>query len=138
LQGVWEHDQDVPGVYLNRQLSFASGAWETQILYEGGGGNEGRQVDIGTYVIAGTTVEMKTTASSCQSLAEITNPQATFERHGNKMTLVWKSDSASALPPEALSLALIATLSDLGVTGCDVTTVGTSSVFLPNAVTPVP
>jgi hypothetical protein len=138
LQGVWEHDQNVPGIYLNRQLSFTDGAWEVQILHDNANGDEGRQVDMGTYVIAATAVEMKITASSCQSLTEITNPRATFERHGDKMTMLWQSDSASALPPETLFLARIATLSDLGVTGCNVPTVGTSTVFLPNAVTPVP
>jgi hypothetical protein len=138
LQGVWEHDQNVPGIYLNRQLSFIDGAWTTQILNEGGNGNEARQIDMGTYVIAGTEVEMKTTASSCQSLAEITNPLATFERHGDKMTMGWQNDSASAPPPETLFLARIPTLSDLGMTGCNVPTVGNSTVFLPNAVSPVP
>ena len=138
LQGVWEHDQDVPGVWLNRQLSFTDGVWKTQILVGGRNGNDGRQVDMGTYVIAGTTVRMKTTASSCQSLTEVKNPEATFERRGDKLTLLWQADSATALSSEPLYLARIATLSNLGVTGCNVTTTGTSTSFLPNAIRPVP
>jgi hypothetical protein len=138
LRGVWGRDQTVPGIYLNRELSFAAGLWKAQIVFDSGRGNAGRQVDGGTYVISGAEVEMKTTVSSCQSLKEITNPLATFELHGDKMTMRWQSDSASDLPPETLFLAHIATLSDMGVTGCFVPTVGASTVFLPNEVAPVP
>ena len=139
LQGVWGPDEDVPGprIYQNRQLSFTDGAWKNQVAI-GNAYQDGRQVDVGTYVLAGTVVTMKTTASSCQSLRKITNPAATFERHGDKMTMVWQSDSASALPPETLLLSRVATLSDVGMTGCNVPTVGTDTTFRPHAVTPVP
>ena len=138
LQGVWERDEDVPGIYYgNRQLSFTDGAWESQLMI-GYNYEDGRQIDEGTYVLAGTVVDMKTTASSCQSLGAVTNFVATFERHGDKMTMLWQSDPASARPSETLHLSRIASLSNLGVPGCNVNTVGSSSVFLPNAVTPVP
>ena len=137
LQGVWGHDEDVPGIYLDRQLSFTDGTWKTQLM-TGYNHEDGRQIDLGTYVVAGTVAEMKTTASSCQSLATVTNFVATFERHGDKMTMLWQSDPASALPAETLHLGRIASLSNLGVPGCKVNTTGSSSVFLPNDVTPVP
>jgi hypothetical protein len=136
LQGVWERDEDVPGLFLNRQFSFTDGAWKTQLRI-GYNHEDGRQIDEGTYVVEGSLVEMKTTASSCQSLAPVTNFVATFERHGDKMTMLWQSDPASALPAETLYLSRIASLSNLGVPGCNVITSGNFYVFLPNDVTPV-
>jgi hypothetical protein len=135
VQGVWVNDDSLPGpcIVLNLELSFDSGAWEVESPSEHSFGVPGRRIDMGTYSIDGNAIDMTVTASSCATLIEVMNPSATFERHGDKMIVDWKSDGMSDDPAYTLYLRRGTVLSDLGEVGCYV-----GASFLNNPVKPLP
>jgi hypothetical protein len=137
LQGAWTPDPEghlpYPYLYVNRQMAFDDGAWETQLLGDGLPSGASREINQGTYVITDDTVELATTASSCQPFGRVTNPIATFARNGDKMTMSWRDDRSLDTQPEKIYLRLVPSLGDVGVVGCN-----TSWGFRPNPITPVP
>jgi hypothetical protein len=116
---------------MDVQFSFQAGSWLSQDL---GGQGSTRHVDMGTYVLDGDALDMTVTASSCQGLREVPTPAATFERHGDRLTLNWQADKTSFWSPEINYLRRAAVLTDLGQLGCWMST----GQFLPNPIKPVP
>lgn len=136
LQGVWVQDLDAigPRIFANVQFSFEAGNWKSQALGGQTSGVPTRQVELGTYVVDGNTVDMTVTGSSCQGVRDVPTPAATFERQGDRLILNWQFDKTSFWSPEINYLRRATVLSDLGQLGCGTSPGG----FLPNPIKPVP